>query len=97
MIVQNSFYKWISKLGVSLIFTSLFIISFYLIIIPVINKINESTKIEIDINTREMLLIAIMEVIVGITLIIIKKIKDKKEKYMYIEQNEKIEEKKDIE
>lgn len=97
MIVQNSFYKWISKLGVSLIFTSLFITSFYLIIILVINKINESTKIEIDINTREMLLIAIMEVIVGITLIIIKKITDKKEKYMYIEQNEIIEEKKDIE
>ena len=79
MVIKNSFYKWLSIFSKSIITCSIIIISLYVLSTFLINKIKENQNIEITISLNGILVIGIIELVIGILCIIIKKIIDKKE------------------
>lgn len=77
MVIKNSLYKWLSNLGKALITNSIIIIVLYFALTTIVDEIIKQQNIDITIELSGILSIGIVELVLGIILIMIKKIIDK--------------------
>lgn len=84
MLVTWSLYKWMSTIGVSLIINGVLFSSIYIAIMIFKDKILESLDFELNLNPITIIIIGVSEILIGIVLLVIKSIINKKEKEVYI-------------
>ena len=81
-LVQWSLYNWLSTLGKALSTSGLTLIILYFGMNLLINTMLTEFEMNLNINTSSVLIMGIVCIIVGISLIIIRKIIDKKVTYI---------------
>ena len=77
IIIKNSFYSWLSTFGSSLISIGILISGLYLMLDYIIKEIIKRQIYNLKIDVNQILVIGITEIILGIVMIVAKKIIDK--------------------